>query len=198
MYAILAFGLGTLALIVERANALYLKFSKTAPDFRNRVLEYIRKGDFKGAVDYSNSNPGSGIARIAAIGCSLKASAAGEEELQSRMDEELTTEIGKLDKRTAFLATMGNIAMLLGLLGTVTGMIISFSAISSASPADRATLLSRGIGEAMNATAFGLLVAIPALVAYAIFQNRVERLVQQLTETTSKIYHDLIFVAEKG
>jgi biopolymer transport protein ExbB/TolQ len=90
----------------------------------------------------------------------------------------------------------GNVATLLGLLGTISGMIISFASVASANPAERATLLSAGISEAMNCTAFGLLVAIPALVAYAVFQNRTDRVVTELTQETSRIFHDLLFLSE--
>ena len=112
------------------------------------------------------------------------------------MDEELTGEITKIDKRTGFLAMFGNVATLLGLLGTVTGLISSFAGVSSASPLERATLLGQGIAEALNSTAFGLVAAIPALVAFAIFQNKTDALINELTEETSKIYHDLLFLTE--
>ena len=129
---------------------------------------------------------------MAETGCNLRAAACGEEELQSRMDEKLSHEISQIDRRTGFLAMFGNVATLLGLLGTITGMIHSFAAISNASPAHRATMLSRGISEAMNCTAFGLIVAIPALVAFAVFENRTDRIVTALTEMTTSIYHDLL------
>jgi hypothetical protein len=77
-------------------------------------------------------------------------------------------------------------------------MIHSFAAVANASPADRATMLSRGISEAMNCTAFGLIVAIPALVAYALFQNRTDRLVSALTEEATQIFHDLLFLCESS
>src|SRR5206468_6888705 len=131
------------------------------------------------------------LGRVARMGCHLRANAGGDEELQARMDESLSAEISAIDRRTGFLAMFGNVATLLGLLGTITGMIHSFAAVANASPADRATMLSKGISEAMNCTAFGLIVAIPALVAYAIFQNRTDRMVSALTEEATQIFHDL-------
>jgi hypothetical protein len=70
------------------------------------------------------------------------------------------------------------------------------AAVASANPADRATMLSKGISEAMNCTAFGLLVAIPALVAYAFLQNRTDQIVGKLSSLTTEIYHDLLFLVE--
>src|SRR5258708_8384904 len=109
------------------------------------------------------------IGKIAAVGCALGANGAGDEEIQARMEEKLATEISRIDRRTGFLAMYGNVSTLLGLLGTIVGMIHSFAAVASASPADRAMMLSKGISEAMNCTAFGLITAIPPLIAYAYF-----------------------------
>lgn len=197
MYFILLFAVCAIGFIIERVSALYIRFKGTSPDFRLKLLEYIAKADFKGAEQYAGSvATTSPLAAIAETGCRLRASAAGEEELQARMDEQLSSEISKIDRRTGFLAMFGNVATLLGLLGTISGMIISFASVAAANPAERATLLSAGIAEAMNCTAFGLLVAIPALVAYAIFQNRTDRIVTELTQDTARIFHDLLFLTE--
>jgi len=197
MYFILAFGLLTLALIVERAVVLYAKI-KTAPgNFRDQILEYVKRGDYHAAETHAKVSAGAtGLGRIVELGCRLRATAAGDEEVQSRMDEKLSAEISAIDRRTGFLAMFGNVATLLGLLGTISGMIQSFAAVASASPADRATMLSKGISEAMNCTAFGLIVAIPALVAFAIFQNKTDRLIGELTEKTTAIFNDLVFLNE--
>lgn len=197
MYFILIFGVCTLALIVERGMALYMKTKIASNGLRQTVLDFIRRGDLKGAEDAAKSNSDAILNRVVEVGCHIRANAGGEEELQARMDEKLALEINALDKRTGFLAMFGNVATLLGLLGTISGMIRSFAAVASANPADRATMLSAGISEAMNCTAFGLIVAIPALVAYAIYQNRTDKLVARLTEGTTQIYHDLLFLSEK-
>lgn len=197
MYFILIFAVATVGFIVERSLALYSKVKEPAADFRQKILAYLPKGDFLAAAEAARTAvPPTALNSIVEAGCRLRANAAGEEELQARMDEKLAEEISKIDRRTGFLAMFGNVSTLLGLLGTISGMITSFAAVANANPADRATMLSAGISEAMNCTAFGLLVAIPALVAYAIFQNRTDRIVTQLTQTTSQIYHDLLFYTE--
>jgi biopolymer transport protein ExbB/TolQ len=106
--------------------------------------------------------------------------------------------ITRIDRRTGFLSMFGNVATLVGLLGTITGMIHSFAAVAQANPMDRATLLSKGIAEAMNCTAFGLIVAVPALVTFAIFQNKTDLMIGDITQKTSEIYHDLIFFFDRG
>jgi len=197
MYAILIFGLFTASFIVERGLALYRNIKAPPSDLRENILSFIQKGDLVGAQAYiKTSAADTSLGRIAAIGCELRSNASGDEEVQARMDEALSDEISKVDKRTGFLAMFGNVATLLGLLGTISGMIHAFAAVASASPADRATMLSKGISEAMNCTAFGLIVAIPALVAYAIYQNRTDRLLSTVTEETTKIYHDLLFFTD--
>ena len=197
MYPILAFSLMILAFIVERYIALYIKHKVAPMDFRKNILGFIAKGDFGAAQTYIDmSAKNTSIGKITTVACKLRNAGAGDEALQARMDEQLSREISSYDKRTGFLAMFGNVSTLFGLLGTVTGMISSFAGAGAATPVERATLLSNGISEALNATAFGLVAAIPALVAYAIYQNRTEHIVGSLTEESSEIYHDFLFYTE--
>jgi len=80
--------------------------------------------------------------------------------------------VPQLEKRTHYLATLANVATLLGLLGTVSGLIHAFSAVATANPAEKANLLSASISEAMNCTAFGLMTAVPILVVHAFLQSK--------------------------
>ncbi len=196
MYFILAFALLTIGLIIERASFFTTRLKFAPNDFRKNLLNNIVRGEYRNAETYAKSFSTTSLGRIAAIGCGLRAIGAGDEEVQARMDERLANEISSIDRRTGFLAMYGNVSTLLGLLGTIVGMIHSFAAVANASPADRAMMLSKGISEAMNCTAFGLLTAIPALVAFAYFQNRTDRVITELTESTTEIYHDLVFLSE--
>jgi biopolymer transport protein ExbB/TolQ len=98
------------------------------------------------------------------------------------MDEATLRESPRLERRTGYLAMIGNVATLLGLLGTILGLIGAFAAVANANPADKATLLSRSISEAMNCTAFGLGVAIPALVLYSVLQGRTQSMLDDMNE----------------
>ncbi len=197
MYFILAFGLLSVGFIVERYLELFVRIKEAPKDFRAQILSFLTRGDLNGAQNYiQTAGAGTALGDVALVGIKIRNNAGGEEELQARMDERLSHEISNVDRRTGFLAMFGNVATLLGLLGTISGMIHSFAAVATASPADRATMLSKGISEAMNCTAFGLVVAIPALVAYAVFQNRTDRLVTEMTERTTEIYNDLLFLTE--
>lgn len=196
MYVILAVGLFALFLLIERTWALYLRTRGVSERFREGLRTLLRKGDLDGARAFAQSNYHAALSPIVDLACRLRKDGVADDELQSRLDEALTDQIGRLDQRTGFLAVVGNIATLIGLLGTISGMITSFSAVSGATASERAAMLSVGISEAMNCTAFGLLVAIPALLGYALFQNRTERLVGVVTGSVAKLYHDLIYLSE--
>src|SRR5690606_6162163 len=98
-------------------------------------------------------------------------------EVQAALDEASLNEVPKIEARTGYLAVLSNGATLVGLVGTIMGMIAAFAAVSAADPAEKATLLAAGIAEAMHCTAFGLITAIVALAGYAILQNRTQHLI---------------------
>lgn len=199
MYFIALFGLLTFGFIIERGLVLYAKYKGTPKDFRRNLLAFIASGDFAGAKAFIEANAkNTSVGRVAMVGIKQRLSASGDEALQARMDEQLSREVNHYDKRTGFLAMFGNVATLFGLLGTVTGLISSFAGVASASPVERANLLSQGISEALNSTAFGLIAAIPALVAFAVFQNRTDAIVADITEESSELYHDLLFYTENN
>ena len=196
MYFILAVELFALFLLAERGYTLFFKARRAPATFRNQLRTFLKNGDLEGAREFAKGHQNALLSPIVEIACKLRAQGASDDELQSRLDEALTEQIHWVDRRTSFLAVVGNVATLIGLLGTISGMITSFASVNGANAADRASKLSLGISEAMNCTAFGLLVAIPALLAYALYQNRTERTVNWLTDTVAKIYNDLIYTYE--
>ena len=196
MYFILIFFVLTIAFIIERTIALYIRFKEMPVDFHKNILECIKRSDLNTAGSIASQYDDRPLGRIAKVGLALRSEAASDEELQARMDERLSDELGRIDRRTSFLAMYGNVATLVGLLGTIGGMVIAFAGVADANPADRATLLSLGISHALNCTAFGLLVAIPALVSYAVFQNRTDGITREITHGTTELYHDLLFYTD--
>jgi biopolymer transport protein ExbB len=196
MWFILFTGLYAAYLLSDRLYHLYFKIRPVPKDTRQTLRTFLQAGDLKGAQEYVQGQKSTPFAKVVGLACQFKADGAADDELQSRVDEALTEAVGTIDRRTSFLAVIGNVATLIGLLGTISGMITSFAAVSGATAAERATMLSMGISEAMNCTAFGLLVAIPALVGYAAFQNKTEALIRSLTENVSKVYNDLIYLYE--
>lgn len=113
------------------------------------------------------------------------------------MESEISKEVQKLtpriQKHTNYLHMIGNIATLLGLIGTIKGLIMSFSSLQSSSAASKAELLAAGISTAMNTTAFGLIIAIPCIVAYTILVNMETDIMQKYNETLTEISHIIDF-----
>jgi len=99
--------------------------------------------------------------------------------------------VPNLEKRTPYLATFANIATLLGLLGTIIGLIQAFTAVAAADPAEKANMLSASISVAMNTTAFGLMVAIPLLLIYTVLQTKTTQLVDSLEMASVKFLNIL-------
>jgi biopolymer transport protein ExbB/TolQ len=93
----------------------------------------------------------------------------------------------KLEKRTPYLAILANIATLLGLLGTIVGLIDAFSAVAAADPAEKGALLSSSISVAMNTTALGLIAAIPLMLIHALLTNKTTEIVDSLEMAAVKV-----------
>ncbi len=193
MYPIMIIQLISIAIIIERVYFLFMKRKTNNVEFVSQMEDTIRRGDIEQLIQKTQNMRENTLATAIFAGATAAKNLGGKEEIQGRMDEVLIAENAALDKRTSFLSMLGNVATLTGLLGTITGMIKSFAAVSYANPSEKATLLSAGISEAMNATAYGLITAIPALVAYAILVNRTNVLMEELTQGALKAFNLLSF-----
>jgi biopolymer transport protein ExbB/TolQ len=120
------------------------------------------------------------------------------EEIQTRLQEGVFNETTQLERGVGFLSVYANIATLLGLLGTIAGLIKSFLSIGNLSAAEKSVMLSQGIAMAMNTTAYGLIVAIPSLLAYAILQNRVTKMSDDLNKAALQLLVLLGFQTENS
>lgn len=192
MWTILAAQIVSVALIIERVVALYVNRQANQKSLANLIAEDIRKGDLdkalKRSIQLGKSQP---LGTVAAAGIQATMDMGGKEEIQLKMDEVLMEESSRVEKRIGFLAMFANVATLLGLLGTITGLIHSFAGIGNANPAEKATILSQGISLAMNTTAYGLIVAVPALIMYAVLQNRATRLTEDLNKAALNLFIQL-------
>lgn len=113
------------------------------------------------------------------IGCGLDMMKVTQQrsDVEQAMSEGMMESVPRLEERTGYLAVLANVATLLGLLGTIIGLIAAFTAVANADPADKARLLSLSISVAMNTTAFGLIAAIPLLIAHAILTNKTGKII---------------------
>ena len=194
MWPILAIQFVSIAIIIERTYALFSRRKPNQIAFVAGLEDYVRRGEVDAVIGKSQAaQAGNPVARAVIAGAQAAKNFGGKDEIQGKMDEVLLEENGHLERRIGFLSMLGNVATLTGLLGTITGMIKSFAAVSYANPSEKAALLAAGISEAMNATAYGLIAAIPALVAFAILQNRANILAEDLNQGALKAFNWLSF-----
>ncbi len=184
MYPIvLIFVLG-MAIAVERY--LYLSVSKASNQrVWKQLMPLIAKGNYSQALIGAEKTKAA-LGKILSYGMSRLKSARRRDDIEKAMEESLMEVMPRLEKRTHYLATFANIATLLGLLGTIIGLIRAFTAVSAANPAEKADLLSASISVAMNTTAFGLMVAIPLLLVHTVLQTKTTELVDSLEMASVK------------
>lgn len=185
MYPILiVFGVG-MAIAIER----WLQLTRTRNENRKmwmQIQPVLNEGEFDKARELVIDDK-STISQMLSMGLARQGAVRRREDIEIAMEESMMEIIPQLEKRTPYLALLSNIATLLGLLGTIMGLIEAFTAVSNANPAEKADLLSASISVAMNTTAFGLMVAIPLLIVHA-----------KLTSTTGQIVDSLEMASVKA
>ncbi|HEY8520745.1 MAG TPA: MotA/TolQ/ExbB proton channel family protein [Gammaproteobacteria bacterium] len=184
MYPILIVLALGVAIAVERWLFLTMTTAKNKALW-NAVTPYLKSGNIAGALQVTSKSKAA-IAQIMTYGLNRVRSARRREDVEQAMEESLMEVMPRLEKRTHYLATFANIATLLGLLGTIIGLITAFTAVSNANPAEKADLLSASISVAMNTTAFGLIVAIPLLLLHTVLQTKTTEIVDSLEMASVK------------
>jgi len=185
MYPILIVFTVGVAIAVER----WMQLTRTRNENRkiwDQIQPVLSKGEFDKARSMVNDDK-STISQMLSMGLARQGAVRRREDIEIAMEESMMEIIPQLEKRTPYLALLSNIATLLGLLGTIMGLIEAFTAVSNANPAEKADLLSASISVAMNTTAFGLMVAIPLLLIHA-----------KLTSTTGQIVDSLEMASVKA
>ena len=182
-------------LVIGAAIAIERYIVLTATAMRNRSLwnevsPLLQKGDFRQAVQITNKSA-SAVGQIMSYGLARLASAKQREDVEKAMEESLMDVVPRLEKRTHYIATFANLATLLGLLGTVMGLINAFGAVATVNPAEKANLLSASISVAMNCTAFGLMTAVPLLVIHAVLQTKTTELIDSLEMASVKFLNSV-------
>lgn len=167
-----------MALSIERWVFLSVAKSSNRRAF-DRMLPKLQKKDYSGVIDVARSSRAP-IGRIVAAGIARMQQTPRRDEIEYAMEEGVMELVPRLEKRTPYIATLANISTLLGLLGTIMGLIAAFTAVANADPAEKASLLSQSISVAMNTTAFGLMAAIPLLLLHATLQTKTVEIVDSL------------------
>jgi biopolymer transport protein ExbB len=185
MYPILLVFMAGMAIAVER----WLQLNRTRgvnSKIWDKLHPVLAKGEFDKARSIIDKDK-STISQMLGMGLARMGAVRRREDIEIAMEESMMEIIPQLEKRTPYVALLANIATLLGLLGTIMGLIEAFTAVANANPAEKADLLSASISVAMNTTAFGLMSAIPLLLLHA-----------KLTSTTGQIVDSLEMASVKA
>jgi biopolymer transport protein ExbB len=184
MYPILiVFAVGA-AIAIERYVTLTMVTNKNQSAW-SRVQPALVSGDF-GKAREMTSNDDSTISQLLSMGLARQGAVRRREDIEIAMEESMMEIIPQLEKRTPYVVLASSIATLLGLLGTIMGLIQAFTAVANANPAEKADLLSASISVAMNTTAFGLMVAIPLLVTGTVLTAKTGEIIDSLEMASVK------------
>lgn len=195
MYVIAVIALLTIFVIVDRMMKLK-NFSVDKKEFTDQIFRLVVAGDLRQAISYCDARPAP-LTNTVKAGLVQAMNKRPDEEVQVAMDAAVMREMPKVEGWVSFLAVFGNVAVLAGLLGTIIGMIGSFRAVAAADPATKALELSKGISHALNCTAFGLLVAIISIVAYGLFQHRIQKTENEVVETSMSLLNLVVANRDK-
>ena len=184
-WLILMTGIGTMMLVVERIRVLFYKYNMNADELMNRVQTLVLSKKTDEALVLCAQMDGKPLAQ--AFKSILEKSDRDDDTIFQAHDIAMSETIPLYTRRLHYLSMLANVATLLGLLGTIHGLILSFQAVAVADPAAKQHLLANGISVSMYTTALGLAVAIPAMVFYSFLVSRQNTLIEQATEKCSKL-----------
>jgi biopolymer transport protein ExbB len=180
----------TVAIAVERGIYILLKSDINAPKFMAEIRKLVTAGKYDDAMKLCDLAKERALPKV--VHCGLRVVAHKEEvdfrTVQNSVDEGMLEVIPKLQERTHYLAMLANVATLIGLMGTIYGLILAFRAVSAPGidPTEKARLLAAGISTAMNTTLLGLLIAVPAILFYTFLLSKTNKIIDEIDEHTVK------------
>lgn len=177
MWAILGFFAVGMVITIERLIFLFGVAQMNPEQLMSKIASLIRKGSIEGAIA-AVSEEKAPLARI--IEAALRNYKGTERDIQNAVDEMALAELPRINARIGFLAMLANVSTMVGLLGTIFGLIAAFAAVAAADPEQKSILLANGISQAMNTTAFGLISAIPLLIIHSILTSKSDSLVDDI------------------
>jgi biopolymer transport protein ExbB len=195
MYPILVVGAVGVAIAIERLIMLKLVTSKNRVMW-DKLQPLVAERQFEQARELT-AKDNSTISQLLNVGLERQGAVRRRDDIEIAMEECMMEILPQLEKRTAYVGLAANIATLLGLLGTIMGLIQAFTAVANANPAEKADLLSASISVAMNTTAFGLLVAIPLLVLHAVLAQKTGQIVAALEMASVKLLNAVHSTAKR-
>jgi len=192
MHPILVMSIIGLAIMIERFIFLYFKYNINAGAFMAQIQKLVMANNIDRAIKLCSAAPSAALPRVIKAG--LMRANKGPEEIQNAVEEATLEIVPIVTKRTTVLQQIANIATLLGLLGTILGLIAAFDALKNPNiPADqRQSMLAGGIAMAMNTTAFGLIVAIPCLVAQVFLTSVTKKIIDEIDQYSVRLENLLV------
>lgn len=184
-WVILLTGVGSLILVAERANMLYKEYGMNSDEFMGKIQNLVLAKKLDEALLLCAQLEKKPLA--ASFKTILEKADRDDDSIFQAHDIAMSENIPLYTKRLHYLSMLANVATLLGLLGTIHGLILSFQAVASADPAQKQALLAQGISVSMYTTALGLAVAIPAMVFFSFLTSRQNALIEDMTEKCSKL-----------
>jgi len=191
MWALLLTAAFMIAIALERGYYIWIKSSLNSGKFMSEIRRLVSAGKYEQALELCESAKDKALAIVVSAGLRKVASTETIDfrAIQNSVDEGTLEVIPKLQERTGFLAMIGNIATLIGLMGTIYGLILAFSAVSEAGydAAQKSAFLAAGISTAMNTTLMGLAIAVPAILFYTFLHNKTMQIIDDIDEHTVKL-----------
>jgi biopolymer transport protein ExbB/TolQ len=178
------------AIIIERFIFLFFKYNINANQFMAQIQKLVMANNIDRAIKLCNAAPSAALPKVIKAG--LTRANKGEIEISNAVEEATLEVIPNITKRTPTLQSIANIATLLGLLGTIYGLIQAFAAVANAPPDQKTQFLTQAISIAMNTTAFGLMVAIPTLIGYVFLNNVTKKIIDEIDQYSVKLQNLLV------
>ncbi len=185
MFVNLVFSAVAVAIIVERFIALTFRLNLNAGPFMDQVQKLVMTGNVEKAVKLCGAAPNAALSRVVRAG--LGRAGRGEQEVARALEESVLEVTPLVSRRIASLWSLANIATLVGLIGTIIGLIGTFRSLGAASPEMKSLMLSKGISEAMNNTAFGLIIAVACIVAHLMLTSKAKSMVEEIENNAVRL-----------
>lgn len=184
-WAIMALTIFAIGVTIERVKTLYFDSALKTDEFMSNLHSLVIADKIEEGIALCEANKKAPLAKVMKV--ALERADRDEASINQGMDVALSEVGPKLGSKLGYLQMIANVVTLLGLLGTIRGLIMSFKAISFADPAQKQTLLTQGISESMNTTALGIGVAIPVMIIYAFLHSRQIKVMEDISGNTTKI-----------
>ncbi|MGF1465044.1 MAG: MotA/TolQ/ExbB proton channel family protein [Sandaracinaceae bacterium] len=178
-----------IAIIAERFVYILTKYRVNSREFMAQIRKLVQAGNIDRAIKLSEAAP---LPLLQVVKAGLTQANRGEDAVIANMEERMAELMPELEARVAWLWTLANIATLIGLLGTISGLIKAFAAVAYAAASERSALLSQGISEAMWNTALGLGIAVLCMIFHLIIHSMVKGIKHDMERSVMKLENLLL------